>query len=271
MSRDIGPEGYTVTSVRTMTMPTGPGRGSTEPHVVRCRSISRRVVAAIIVLLLALSAPSLISISLSFAASPSPGNGGQAAEATVADQSELLTDPLPAQEQQALQIATQNGDRDFLMVDKPRGKIAFFQNGGLVFSAAALTGETKADRLPPGTFSKRFSQLGSEDDKVTPAGRFTVSRDYDSEYGTLFDINEIRGRDWTISIHQVYLGTPSERRADRLQSPDHGDKHITHGCINVTRETIRLLMDKLPKKRATVLYVLPHDQSKTAEYLAKRG
>jgi hypothetical protein len=111
----------------------------------------------------------------------------------------------------------------YLMVDKPRGKTALLENGTLVFKSAALTGESKADRLPPGTLSKRFSQLGALDDKVTPAGRFTVSRDYDREYGSLPDIDEIQGRDWTISIHQVYLGTPSERRADRLESPDHQD------------------------------------------------
>jgi hypothetical protein len=157
------------------------------------------------------------------------------------------------------------------MVDKAHGKIALFQNGQLVFSGAALTGESKTDRLPPGTLRKKFSQLGVLEDKVTPAGRSTISRDYDKDYGPLFDINEIQGRDWTISIHRVYLGTPSERRAYRLQSQHHADKHITHGCINVTVDTIQFLMDELPKKRVTVLYILPHDQTKTAEYLVRRN
>ena len=206
---------------------------------------------------------------LSFAAPAPSGNIDQARDPTV--QSQSLPDALTAQEQQGSQIAERNQDRNYLMVDKAHGKIALFENGGMVFSGSALTGESKDDRLPPGTLAKRFSQLGILNDKVTPAGRFTITRDYDREYGTLFDINEIQGRDWTISIHQVYLGTPSERRADRLQSTNTLDKHITHGCINVTRETIRLLVSKLPKKGASVLYVLPHDQTKTEEYLARRN
>jgi hypothetical protein len=270
MSRDFGPEKYTVTSEHSIALQVDLARGSIERLVGQCRIISRRVVVASFVLLLVLAVPPLISKPLFFTAFAASADGDQAADAAVPAPSGSLADPLPAQEQQALEIATQNGDRDFLIVDKPRGRIALFQGSGLVFSAAALTGATEADRLPQNAFSKKVSQLGLQD-KVTPAGRFTVSRGYDSAYGTLFDINEIRGRDWTIAIHQVYLGSPSERRADRLQSPDHGDKHITHGCINVTRETIRLLMNMLPKKRATVLYVLPNDQSKTAEYLTKRG
>jgi hypothetical protein len=206
-----------------------------------------------------------------FAGVPASGNVDPARQSIIASPTDPALEPLTPQEQQASQIAAQNGDREYLMVDKVRGKLALFENASLVFTAAALTGENKADRLPPGTLSKLFDHLGAFDDKVTPAGRFTVSRSYDKEYGILFDINEIQGRDWAISIHQVYMGTPSERRADRLQSRRNEDKHITHGCINVTRETIELLVARLPKNRTTVLYVLPHDQSKTAEYLTKRS
>src|SRR4029079_14517307 len=116
-----------------------------------------------------------------------------------------------------------------------------------------------------------FSKLGQMEDKVTPAGRFTVTQEYSEEYGTLLEINEIQGPDWTIAIHQVYLGTPSERRADCLQSPNHDDKHITHGCINVTRETIQMLVGKLPHNSPPPLYVLPFDQDQTTEFLTKRG
>jgi L,D-transpeptidase catalytic domain len=251
MSRHIQPRRYSLTLRQSIT-------GSTEPNVARHRGLSRIVVAAMVILQLACTGCQLVSAPQSPAIAKGFGNAGQPLE------------QLTPQEQQASQIAAQNGDREYLMVDKAHGKIALFEDGALVLSAAALTGENKSDRLPPGTLEKEFSQLGTLDDKVTPAGRFTVSRNYDDEYGTLFDINEIQGRDWTISIHQVYLGTPSERRADRLQSARHEDKHITHGCINVTRETLQLLIDRLPKNSPTVLYILPHDQNRTADYLTNR-
>jgi hypothetical protein len=237
--------------------------------MTRLRLISWIVFAATAIPLVVRTCPPALSVSQSFAAEAASGNANQPRPSTGQALPELPSDSLSAQERLGSQIAEQNKDGDFLMVDKPIGKIILFENGKPVFSSAALTGESKTDRLPPGALSKRFSQLGALEDKVTPAGRFTVSRDFDSNYGPLFDVNEIQGRDWTIAIHQVYLGTPSERRAYRLQSPNHVDKHITHGCINVTMETIRFLMDRLPKNRRAVLYVLPHDQSKTAEYLAR--
>jgi hypothetical protein len=264
MSRDFEPNRYSARSWLTRTTAIGSPGSCVEPHVTARRGSSQIVAAAIVLLL-------LICTGCQFAGVPASLNVDQPRQSVVASSSDPAIEPLTPQEQQASQIAAQNGDREFLMVDKVHGKIVLFENGSPVFTAAALTGENKADRLPPGALSKLFDHLGAFDDKVTPAGRFTVSRNYDDEYGTLFDINEIRGPDWAISIHQVYLGTPSERRADRLQSRHHVDKHITHGCINVTRETIELLVAKLPGNRATVLYVLPHDQSKTVEYLTKRS
>jgi hypothetical protein len=227
-------------------------RGSASRGAMRLRN-SRMVLAAMVVLQLACGGCQ---------STPQPVVSGSAAQAF---------DQLSPQEQTASLTAEQNGDRDYLMVDKAHGRIRFFHNGAVVFTAPALTGENKSDRLPSDTLAKDFAQLGTFDDKVTPAGRFTVSQDYDSEYGTVFEINEIQGPDWTIAIHQVYLGTPSERRADRLQSKRHDNKHITHGCINVTRETIQLLVEKLPQDRPTVLYVLPHEQSQTTAFLTKRG
>jgi hypothetical protein len=119
--------------------------------------------------------------------------------------------------------------------------------------------------------AEKFAKLNDVGDKVTPAGRFTVSRGSDKLYGTLLDVNEIRGKDWGIAIHQVYLGDPSERRAERLRSPNENDKHITYGCINVEPGTIRVLLRELPKDRPTALYILPEDEARTAAYFAPRN
>jgi hypothetical protein len=178
---------------------------------------------------------------------------------------------LSDQGNQVSQIAASNGDRNFLMVDKNLGRVILFDGGKPVFSASALTGQYKVDRLPPDSLQKTFDQWGEPQDKVTPAGRFTVNRDFDPEYGELLEINEIKGVDWAIALHRVYLATPSERRAERLDSPDHSDNHITHGCINVSDKTMRFLLRKLPRtKPAAVLYVLPHDVSQTADYFPTR-
>jgi len=175
---------------------------------------------------------------------------------------------LSYQEEQVSETAVQNGDQEFLMVDKALGKIILFENGKPVFSGSALTGESTADRLPPGALREKFSKLTALDTKVTPAGRYTVTRGYDRDYGPLLDINEIRGKDWGIAIHQVYVGIPSEHRAERLRSPNDQDKHITFGCINISPEAIRFFIKELPRKQATPLYVLPQDGTKTAAYFS---
>lgn len=131
-----------------------------------------------------------------------------------------------------------------------------------------MTGESTADRVPPDGVSLKFSEfVGAIEYRVTPAGRFTLTRGYDKEFGLQFNINEIKGPDWSIPIQQVYLATPAERREYRLKSAHQEHKQITHGGINVSPETMHFLASKLPEDRAAVLYVLPHDESKTAQYL----
>ena len=177
---------------------------------------------------------------------------------------------LSDQARQVSRIAEQNGDRTYIMIDKPFGKLIFFEDGKPTYVTTALTGESMTDRVPASALKKRFSAVGTADDKVTPAGRFTLTRSYDEDYGQLFSINEIHGPDWEIAIHQVYLGTPSERRMYRLESRRPQDNNVSHGCINVNKDTIGFLVRKLGKTKRPVLYVLPHDQSKTQEFFAQR-
>jgi hypothetical protein len=177
---------------------------------------------------------------------------------------------LTPQESQVGRLATGYGDRDFLMVDKALGRIILFQGGSATFSGAALTGQSTLDRLPTGAMTEKFAQLTSLDTKVTPAGRYTVARNTDKNYGPLFDVNEIKGKDWGIAIHKVYLGTPSEHREARLRSPSEDVKHITFGCINVAPETIEVLLRELPASGPIPLYILPEDQAHTTEYFNPR-
>src|SRR5258708_40012632 len=128
------------------------------------RNISRILTAGIVVLQVAFA-----GYPPAWAAPPS------AAEAPVQSQPPIVR--LSGQARQVSEIAERNGDKNYLMVDKHFGKIILFEDGKAVFIAGALTGHSKTDRLPPGTLSKSFSQIGKLADKVTPAGQFTVSQD----------------------------------------------------------------------------------------------
>jgi L,D-transpeptidase catalytic domain len=176
---------------------------------------------------------------------------------------------LTPQETEAGLLANGRGDKTFVMVDKAAGKIILFENGQPVFAGPALTGESTADQMPKTELSERFDTLNAPNTKITPAGRYTVERGFDPEVGgPLFDIHEIRGKDWGIAIHQLYLGIPSEHRDARILSPSEEDKHITYGCINVQSATLHLLMHELPVKGPIPLYILPEDASQTAAYLS---
>jgi hypothetical protein len=166
------------------------------------------------------------------------------------------------QEIRVSHIAWLNGDRKYLMVDKALGKILLFEDGRPIYIARALTGESLSDQVLPEEIAGKMADLNALKYKVTPAGRFTISRHYDPHYGYLFDINEVHGKDWSIALHRVYLGTPSEHREERLASPREDDKNISFGCINVTPETEAYLLTQLPEN-GTPLYVLPRDKEET--------
>ena len=167
---------------------------------------------------------------------------------------------LTKQESEAGQLANAQGDTTFVMIDKALGRIILFESSQPVFAGPALTGQSTADEIPKKELGEKFDNLNAPSTKITPAGRYTVQRGFDPEVGgPLFDIHEIRGKDWGIAIHQLYLGIPSEHRDVRIMSSNNEDKHITYGCINITTPTMRLLLHELPAKGPIPLYILPQD------------
>jgi hypothetical protein len=178
---------------------------------------------------------------------------------------------LPAAVYQISKIADQNGDGVFLVVDKVHGKIALFENGEVKFAAAALTGQSTADVLPPDATAKTYAQHVGVKYKVTPAGRYTVSPGFDPTYGAVLDINEIQGPDWMLSIHLVALWNRSQQRDARLRSANDEDKHITDGCIDVETVTIRRLVKLLANKSDVPIYILPMDETLTPDLFPGRA
>lgn len=238
-----------------------------EPRVTFAVSARAEPKAAVVAAAYQLPAPALdpsagAPTSLAYQVPP-PGD--VAADDAASQVPPVLSD----QEKEASQMAAARGDRDFLMVDKALGKILLFEQGQPVFSGPALTGESLSDELPAGELNQKFDNLYALNTKVTPAGRFTVARGYDKELGgPLLDVSEIRGKDWGIAIHQVYLGTPSEHRDIRIKSPSPDDKHISFGCINVTPSAIKYLLREIPESGSFPLYILPEDVTQTAAYFA---
>jgi hypothetical protein len=160
---------------------------------------------------------------------------------------------------QVSEIAARYGDRDYLMLDKTDGAIIVFERGTPTFRGAALTGENPVDSIPPDAFVKPFSETRGLKYKVTPAGRFTVSSGFDPAYGETLDVNEIKGKDWDIAIHRVWLGAPAEHRDARLRTPTGVDKHITYGCIDVEGRTMAQILRRLPRGDRTPLYIVPEN------------
>jgi hypothetical protein len=170
----------------------------------------------------------------------------------------------PALSQQASMvrdIANRRGDQTYLILDKARGVIVLFFNGAPVYEGAALTGQYPVDVLPPGLTERPFTTPAKLQEKVTPAGRFTLRRVVDAHYGTAFIVNEVRGPGWVFAIHRVAL-VPSEHRPERLRSSNVSDRQITNGCVNVAKETIGVL-ERYLTAPSTPIYILPQNPNTT--------
>jgi hypothetical protein len=122
--------------------------------------------------------------------------GNTTSSQTLPEEMPATAPTLSPQANMVRDIASRRGDRTYLMLDKARGEIILFANGEPIHAGAALTGKYPADVLPPGLTERPFTTPARLEEKVTPAGRFTLAREPDPAYGTVFILNEIKGKDW---------------------------------------------------------------------------
>lgn len=218
-----------------------------------------------------------IALAAALAACSSPGDSSVAdvpaatMQADAGPTNDNLRAPMSPGATRVAQIAAHYGDRDFLMVDKSWGEVFLFRDGKPVVRGSALTGANPADILKPGALSVPFSRDPKLEDKVTPAGRFTVAKEPDHTFGVTLNVNEIQGSDWDIAIHKIFLGFPLEHRDTRLASSDGRVKHITFGCIDISNTAMQKILKQLPNDEATPLYIVPTDERHIATLFPPAG
>jgi L,D-transpeptidase catalytic domain len=218
-----------------------------------------------------------IAIAAALAACSSPGDMPVAdapvsnMQADAGASTDNLNAPMSPGAARVAQIAARYGDRDYLMVDKSWGEVFLFRDGKPVVRGSALTGANPADILKPGALNVPFSRDPKLEDKVTPAGRFTVAKEPDHTFGVTLNVNEIQGADWDIAIHKIFLGFPQEHRDTRLASSDGRVKHITFGCIDISNAAMQKILQRLPDEESTPLYIVPTDERHIAALFPPTG
>jgi hypothetical protein len=145
-----------------------------------------------------------------------------------------------------------NRGMPFAVIDKEAAQVLVFgADGKLKGLAPALIGSAVGDDSAPGIADRELKDIPMKD-RTTPAGRFVAG------YGPATGGQHVLWVDYetAVSIHPLTTGNRAEKREDRLASPDPADNRITHGCINVSAEFYKKVVQPTFRKGG-VFYVLP--------------
>lgn len=150
-----------------------------------------------------------------------------------------------------------NGGRPFMIIDKVNAKVAVFDAGGtLQGTDPALLGMVRGDTSAEGIGDLRLAAIRPED-RTTPAGRYVASLDRDLQGREILWIDYDNG----LALHRVVKGQPSERRAQRLDSPSSADNRISYGCINVQVNFYEKVVSPAFTNTDGIVYILPEMSS----------
>jgi hypothetical protein len=138
-------------------------------------------------------------------------------------------------------------NKPIIIVDKQMGLTYVIDtNGVLAGKSASLTGKTKGDFRSEEAKKIASVEAISEKDKVTEAGMFDASIKNVPHYGNVITLQVFNN--YSIAMHQTYLGAPAEQRQARLESATPEDNRISFGCINVSNEFMQDVVFKaIPK------------------------
>lgn len=150
-----------------------------------------------------------------------------------------------------------NGGMPYMIIDKVNARVFVFDTGGQLRGAEpALLGMGVGDVAVEGTGGLRLAAIRPQD-RITPAGRFVASLDRDLKGQEILWIDY----DDALALHRVVKGQPSERRAERLESPTVEDNRISYGCINVPVPFYEDVVSPVFRGTGGVVYILPETGS----------
>ncbi len=145
----------------------------------------------------------------------------------------------------------------FVILDKRDARVFVFDAAGTLIDASpVLLGVAEGDDSVAGIGQRPVAEVRPEE-RTTPAGRF-VSRPGRNASGE--DVVWV-DYDAAVSMHRVRLVDPSERRLERLASPDPAQRRISYGCINVPVAFFESVIRPALAARHAVVYVLPETKS----------
>lgn len=79
---------------------------------------------------------------------------------------------------------------------------------------------------------------------ATPAGEYTLIQRYTNDPGYGGDVLQFKETSTEVyAIHRLWLLNPSQKRAERIKSPNISDHYISSGCINVEPEVYSKLVN----------------------------
>jgi hypothetical protein len=173
--------------------------------------------------------------------------------------------------------SSDNRGMPFMVVDKKDARVWVFTAQGKVHGVTpALMGSAVGDHSVPGIGEREIMDILPEE-RTTPAGRFKTAPGRNT-YG-----EDIVWIDYSaaISMHRVRPKVASERRLERLASPEVDDNRISFGCINLPKSFYENVVSPMFGKAQGMAYVLPetitaqqmfasYDVKEKAQLLAKR-
>ncbi|WP_246191870.1 L,D-transpeptidase [Pseudoxanthomonas gei] len=181
------------------------------------------------------------------------GPGGLAGDARLADFKGEAASP---ETRRIAHWALHSGDHagmPYMIVDKVQARVFVFDKEGRLQGAGpALLGMERGDGTALGLGERKLAAIAPQE-RTTPAGRFVASLARDMKGQEILWIDY----DSALALHRVVKGTPTERRAERLQSASAEDNRISYGCINVPVAFYEGVVSPAFAHSSGVVYILP--------------
>jgi hypothetical protein len=160
-----------------------------------------------------------------------------------------------------------HGQHPFAIVDKTQATLyVLAPSGRLIGTSPVLLGLARGDDSEPGIGDKPIAAI-RPDERTTPAGRFAAQPGKNLGGDNVIWVDY----DAAVSMHSVRATVASERRLQRLESPDPAEHRISYGCINVPAAFFASVAWPSFAQAGGMIYVLPETRPLADVFPALRG